>query len=118
LRKLLRLTSQQFPVTEEGFIDKIELYKLAYGKLELPWGTLDEMTFWEFSSIFMGRLEAEKEEMENLAHVVRAGVVSAMNGKEINLFEDNKKQATSDRITKEQREDTLNELEYLYEKKE
>lgn len=96
-----------------GFIDEEEIIQLAYGRLQLPYGALDEIQPYELNNIFIGREKVKKEELEAIAYAVRAGYVSARTGKKIKLFEEQKQHKVK-KVTKEQKERELAELDNLF----
>jgi uncharacterized membrane protein len=55
------------PKNSDGFIDEGELWSLAYGKLKLPLGSLDDLSPTELIWISNGHYEAEREYFELLS---------------------------------------------------
>ncbi len=68
--------------------------------------------------MYVGHEENKRDDLEALYTIVKAGVASAMSGKDINLFGDNK-QGNSDApknvLTEEERTKNLNELDSIFE---
>jgi len=69
--------------------------------------------------MYEGHEENERDELESLYNIVRIGVSSAMSGKKIDLFKDNKKGQSkkgqpSGKITEEERADILDTLDTLF----
>lgn len=91
------------------------LYKVVYVTLKLPFGSLDDLVAEEIEWLLEGHQEEQKQYFEMLAYSVRAGYVSANNGKPIMLFEDDSKKNTPKKITKEQKENELEALDNLFE---
>lgn len=108
-----------FPKTEKGFIDEAEVIKIAYNKLKLPYGTLDNISPYELYIMYEGHEENERDELESLYTIIRIGVSSAMSGKKIDLFKDDKNKQGNNglppgQITEEERIKTLEELDSIF----
>lgn len=102
-----------YPVNKLGFIDEDEIYKLAYGFLKLPFGSLEDLTPIELSLLIDSNHEVKKDEYETMYHMVRLAYISAQTGKTIPLFEDNKVEDKS--VTREKREADLGFLKTTFE---
>lgn len=87
--------------------------------MSLPYGTLDDISPYELLIMYEGHEENEMEKLESLYNLIRIGVSSAMSGKQVDLFKNNKdKQGNnslpSGQITEEERAKTLEDLDSLF----
>lgn len=99
------------PVTKEGFISEEEVFKIAYGTLRLPFGSLDDLTPLELYWLAENKEEKDKFNYEMLSHVMKIAFISANSGKNIPLFEETKQ----NKVSEEERESTLSFLAETFE---
>ena len=105
------------PVSKDGYIDEKVVFQLAYCTLGLPLNSLDDLSPLELSWLSDGHQDNLMDHYESIAWAVRVGYVTANNGKKIQMFDrgdSGDKQATN-RITKEQKEKELSELDKIFE---
>lgn len=103
------------PKNSEGFIDEGELYKLAYGKLKLPYGSLDDITPQELYWIWDGNNEAEREHFEVLTFSIFYSIRSA-NSKKSELKNPFAKQTDDYKyISKDKRDEEIAFIESIFE---
>lgn len=99
------------PVNKEGFISEEEVFKIAYGTLKLPFGSLDDLTPLELYWLAENKEEKDKFKYEMLSYAMKIAYVSANSGKNIPLFEDTKQ----NKVSEEERNATLSFLDETFE---
>lgn len=100
-----------YPKNKDGFVDKLELYKIAYGKLKLPLDSLYNLTIEEFIAILNGHEESMLDYFNNHSLSVFYAIRSANNSK-VKKFENpfsngNEIKESSNKVTKEDYEKTI-----------
>lgn len=103
------------PKNKNGFIDEGELWKLAYGKLQLPLGSLDDLSPLQLVWITEGHFEAEREQYEiNIYSIFYAMRYANSDKKEFkNPF--GTQQESHKEISKEQRDEQIAEINSIFE---
>lgn len=102
------------PVNKEGFISEEDVFKIAYGTLNLPFGSLDELTPLELYWLAENKEEKDKFNYEMLSYAMKVAFVSANSGKDIPLFKEDKT-GSGNTVTPEERENTLSFLDSNFE---
>lgn len=110
-----------YPLNEQGYIDIKELYKVAYGRLGLPYNSLYEVSPLELAYILEGYDETKIELFEMFTMSTYSAINGAFGkGKFVNPFsrdqiEKKKKNKHVARVaTKEQREKELMVLDEIF----
>lgn len=101
------------PVNKQGYIDEEEVFKIAYGTLRLPLGSLDELTPLELYWLAENKEEKDKFNYEMLSYAMRVAFVSANSGKNIPLFE--KEETKQNKVSEEERDAVLSFLDETFE---
>lgn len=88
---------------------------MAYGLLELPFGSLDELTPMELFWLLDAKHEKDKEFYEMTSYAMKVAFVSANTGKHIPLFEEAGGNGKTKEISQEERDNTFALLDNIFE---
>lgn len=87
---------------------------MAIGTLKLPLDYLDELSPQELGLLMENYYEKEEEKYELMSYAFKIAYISAKKGKHMPLFEKNKKQAKVGKITQEQKQQEIAELDNIF----
>src|SRR5699024_3976002 len=103
------------PRNKKGFIDYQGVFKVIYGTLKQPIGTLDVLTVQEVSWLIEQSEVEKKDYYEMVSYSVKNAMVSVMSGKDQRMFKDeSEREKEEESFTKEDRVKELNELSRIF----
>ena len=103
------------PRNKKGFIDYQGVFKVIYGTLKQPIGTLDVLTVQEVSWLIEQNQVDQKDYYEMVSYSVKNAMISVMGGKDVKMFEDeSEREKAEEGFTKEDRVKELNELSRIF----
>lgn len=101
------------PRNKKGFIDYQGVFKVIYGTLKQPIGTLDVLTVQEVSWLIEQNQVDQKDYYEMVSYSVKNAMVSVMSGKDQKMFGEESEEE-NESFTKEDRVKELNELSRIF----
>ena len=98
--------------SKTGLIDYKSIFQLVYCELKQPYGILDEMTVSEVSWLIEGHSNSQKDYYEMISYAVKNAMVSVNKGKDMKMFEEEKKQ--EQKLTTTEKETEMEALKSIF----
>ena len=103
-----------YPVKNNGLIDLDEIFKWVVYRFKIPFSQYEEFiqeySFVEFHLLLEAHTEDKKDYFENIATATKIGFYNANTGKNVKMFEDNKKEIQTTHEDKQATLEYLNEI--------
>ena len=111
---MLHLVTKPYPVKSNGQIDEDGLFKAIVGKLKMPLSEYEyfkeNYTFYELGLLLESHVTEQRDFFELMAFSFSIGYAQAKTGKEIKMFADEGKGEKVNKVSSDQRKDTLDFL--------